>query len=107
MARLIAILRTFEQPGCVRISANARACKSCIESNVPIRVFLPAAFSFNRHGWTDAGTLLCLASHRQDRRFKPPPAIKRRVITDVEVLHRRTLRVSVAFSDSQRGGDPL
>src|ERR1700688_7776 len=26
--------RTLEQPGCFRISANARACKSCIESKV-------------------------------------------------------------------------
>jgi len=38
---------------------------------------------------------------------KPPPAIKRRVIADVEILHRGTLCVSVVFSDSQRGGDPL
>jgi len=28
------MLRTFEQPGCFWISANARACKSCIESMV-------------------------------------------------------------------------
>jgi hypothetical protein len=28
------MLRTFEQPGCFRISANARTCKSCIESSV-------------------------------------------------------------------------
>src|SRR5258706_14542099 len=28
------MLRTFEQPGCLRISANARACKSCIESRI-------------------------------------------------------------------------
>src|ERR1700730_4281220 len=34
VTRLIAILRTFEQPGCFWISANARACKSCIESRV-------------------------------------------------------------------------
>src|SRR4051794_41661533 len=27
-------MRTFEQPGCIRISANARACKSWIESRV-------------------------------------------------------------------------
>ena len=34
MTRLIAILRTFEHPGCFWISANARARKSCIESRV-------------------------------------------------------------------------
>src|SRR6202171_1899303 len=28
------MLRTFEQPGCFRISTNARVCKSCIESRV-------------------------------------------------------------------------
>jgi hypothetical protein len=28
------MLRTLEQPGCLRISANARACKSCIESRI-------------------------------------------------------------------------
>src|SRR5260370_5511091 len=28
------MFRTVEQPGCFRISANARACKSCIESRV-------------------------------------------------------------------------
>ena len=45
VTRLIAILRTFEQPGCFWISANARACKSCIESRVfamQVRVLLYA-----------------------------------------------------------------
>jgi hypothetical protein len=36
-----------------------------------------------------------------------PPAIKPRLITDVEVLHRSTLRVCPACPDSQRRGDPL
>jgi hypothetical protein len=38
-------LRTFEQPGCFWISANARSCKSCIESRVfamQVRVLLYA-----------------------------------------------------------------
>jgi hypothetical protein len=34
-------------------------------------------FSLDRQGWTDAGTLLCSASHRQDEGSKPPPAIKK------------------------------
>jgi hypothetical protein len=45
VTRLIAILRTFEQPGCFWISANARSCKSCIESRVfamQVRVLLYA-----------------------------------------------------------------
>src|ERR1700688_611274 len=83
--------RTLEQPGCFRISANARACKSCIESKV---FAMPNSYSamIKSRALTSKLYRSCAPgdpSHDRDAADLAPHSTSRFLDTLLEILARR------------------